>query len=51
MELFEGYENEDGIVLRFRQVIDDLVTMDIKQYSPDHPDFAWALEQLRELEG
>jgi len=51
VELFDGYENESGIFLRFRQVVDDLVTMDIKHYSPEHPDFAWALEQLRELEG
>jgi hypothetical protein len=50
MELVDGYENENGVFLRFQQVADDLVTMDIKHYSPDHPEFAWALEQLRELE-
>ena len=50
MELVDGYENENGVFLRFQQVADDLVTMDIKHYSPDHPEFAWALEKLRELE-
>jgi hypothetical protein len=51
MTLFDGYENESGIFLHYKQIDGEQAIIDIKTYAPDHPQFAWALEQLRNLEG
>ena len=50
MELLDGYENENGVFLRYRETMDELVVMDIRFFAPDDEQFAWTLEQLRDLE-
>jgi hypothetical protein len=51
MTLIDGYENESGIFLHYTMVDGERAIIDIKFYPPDDPEFAWALEQLRNLEG
>ena len=50
MTLIDGYENDSGVFLRYTETQNDQVVMDIKHYAPDAKDFAWALEQLRNIE-
>ncbi len=50
MTLIDGYENDSGVFFRYTETQGDQVVMDIKHYSPDAEDFAWALEQLRNIE-
>lgn len=50
-DIISGYEDTDGVFLHtISGFHDNLVDIDIKLYEPEDPDFAWALEQLRNLE-
>ena len=47
-----GMETEEGVFLNvISSVGEETCTIEVKEYKPDHAEFAWALEQLRSIEG
>ena len=50
-QIVGGEETEDGVFLNIvSSVGDETCAIEVKEYKPDHAEFAWALEQLRGIE-
>ena len=45
-----AFNSGDALKLQFGKVVDETYDIVTKKYEPDHPDFAWALEQLAALD-
>ena len=50
-QIVGGMETEEGVFLNvISSVGEETCTIEVKEYKPDHAEFAWALEQLRNTE-
>lgn len=50
-QVVSGEENQDGVFLNvISSVGEETCTIEVKEFKPDHAEFAWALEQLRNIE-
>ena len=50
-QVVSGEQNQDGIFLNVISYVgEETCTIEVKEFKPDHAEFAWALEQLRNTE-
>jgi|VirMetMinimDraft_7_1064189.scaffolds.fasta_scaffold284281_2 peroxiredoxin len=46
-----GEEREEGVFLNvISSINDETCSIEVKEYNPDHAEFAWALQQLKSIE-
>lgn len=51
-DIISAYEDQNGISIhRIGEIdeVNDLVRIEIEEYTPEHPEFEWALETLKSL--